>query len=231
MGPLKIYILHGWAFSTEKWSPLINLLNKEGFRVVLPKIPGLTEKTDKIWTLDGYVDWLGEILKEEKNKVTLLGHSNGGRIAIKFAALNPDRLSNLILIDSAGIYHNGVGIRLKRTIFKTLASIGKKTTNSKLLRNILYKIAGEKDYQEADNNLRKTMVNLISEDLKPLLLKIKTKTLLIWGNRDNDTPLRDGKIMRELINNSNLKIIEGAKHSPQFTHPEIVVKLITEQLS
>jgi pimeloyl-ACP methyl ester carboxylesterase len=42
----------------------------------------------------------------------LLGHSNGGRIALAFAEKYPDKVKQLVLIDSAGIYHNEFSIRL-----------------------------------------------------------------------------------------------------------------------
>jgi len=79
-----IVILHGWAFETKKWQTFINLLSKK-HKVKLLKIPGLTQKTNKVYTLEDYVSWLSSQLKDIQDPI-LLGHSNGGRIAIAFCS-------------------------------------------------------------------------------------------------------------------------------------------------
>lgn len=224
----KILILHGWTYSTEKWGPFLNDLKKDGFNAELLKIPGLTEKLDDVWDIDNYVEWLNGKIHEDK--IILVGHSNGGRIILAFAAKYPDKIKKIILIDSAGIYHNEMPIRLKRIIFKTLARIGRKITKSETLRKALYKLSRESDYENAPPVVKKTMNNMINFDITPFLRKIKIPTLIIWGAKDKTTPLSDGKIMHQLISNSKLAIINDAKHSPQFTHPEKVTELIYEYL-
>lgn len=226
----KIFVLPGWTSSTEKWRPFIKLAKAAGFNPVLLDIPGLTKKTDKVWTLDDYREWLREKLDQEKEKTVVVGHSNGGRIAIAFAARYPEKLKYLVLIDSAGIYHNEFPIRLKRFVFCLIAKMSKKITSSEKLRSLLYKAARETDYKNATPQMRKTMINLISVDLTPQLSKITTPTLIIWGELDKSTPLSDGKLMHKLIKNSKLHIIEGAKHSPHYTHTEKVFRTIFSEI-
>jgi len=74
------------------------------------------------------------------------------------------------------------------------------------------------------------MQDLITSDLKPILGQISIPTFIIWGREDKITPLSDGKMMNELIKNSKLEIIEGARHSPQFTHPDILADIIAKIL-
>lgn len=227
VGTIKIIILHGWTYSLEKWKPFIKLL-KEGRTIKLVKIPSLTDKLEAIWNLDNYVNWLNQKIGNEK--VVLIGHSNGGRISLAYAAKYPEKLSHLILIDSAGIYHNELPLRLKRLIFKTIAQIGKKITSSETLRNLLYKLVREGDYKNATPTQRQIMLNLINIDLTKTLTKIKVSTLIIWGGKDKITPLADGELMHKLIDNSNFFVIKDAKHSPQFTHPKEVLKIINEHI-
>jgi pimeloyl-ACP methyl ester carboxylesterase len=227
-GMKKIFILHGWTYSTEKWQPFIKSLNRQGFEVVLLKIPGLTEKIDRVWDLDDYVDWLKKTLKKER-EIILIGHSNGGRIALAYASKKPSNLERLILIDSAGIYHNDLGIKLKRSIFRTAAKIGKKITNSEKLRGVLYNATRETDYKDAPVEVRQTMANLISTDLTNVLKGVEVKTTLIWGRDDSATPLRDGRIMQKLLRNSKIHVLD-ARHSPMFTNTEEVVQIILEDL-
>ncbi|MDO8573836.1 MAG: alpha/beta hydrolase [Candidatus Daviesbacteria bacterium] len=224
----KILILHGWTYSTEKWGPFLNLLKEKGADAELLKIPGLTEKLESVWNINNYVEWLKE--KAGKNRVVLVGHSNGGRIILAFAAKYPNKIKNIVLIDCAGIYHNDLPIRLKRLVFKTLAKAGRKITTSAILRKFLYKLSRESDYEKASPIVKQTMKNLITFDITPNLSKVKIPTLIIWGRQDKTTPLSDGKTMHQLLSNSKLEVIEDAKHSPQFTHPEEVTKIIYEYI-
>ena len=218
----KIYIVHGWLYDTSGWQKFVELLTKAGYTPVLLSVPGLTAPIDRPWTLDDYVVWLKETLKDETEPVILLGHSNGGRISTLFASRYPEKVRALILIGAAGIYHNDLRIRLKRAIFGTLASVGKLLGRVEFLRRILYKLAREHDYEKATPMMRKTMANLITVDLVPTLAAITVPTLLIWGRNDGSTPLSDGYRFKEGIANSQLVIIDGARHSPHVTHPEEV---------
>ena len=225
---MAVIILHGWTTSLDKWNPFLLELHKKGVQAKLLAIPGLTKEIKKPWNLNDYIDWLKK--KIGTKKITLIGHSNGGRIALAFASKHPEKVSSLILIDSAGIYHKEFYIQVKRLLFKGAAKIGKKLIKSDNLRNILYRLAGESDYKNADGVQRQTMVNLISVDLTSILEKINIPTLIIWGKKDSVTPLSDGTLMHKLIKGSKLEVIDNARHSPQFTHPEEVVKKIYANL-
>lgn len=225
-----LYILHGWSYTTETWLPFMELLEKQGQKVVLLKVPGLTDGTNRVWTLDDYVEWLkGELAGEER--VILLGHSNGGRISLAFTAKYPEKVERLILVDSAGIYPRGLVVTTKRAVFKALATVGKKLTSSEKLRSLLYRAAREGDYKQATPEMRQTMANLISVDLRPVLPQISVPTLIIWGAQDKSTPLTDGQLMHARIPHSELYVIPQARHSPQITHPVEVVERIQQTLA
>lgn len=226
----KVIILHGWTYSLEKWQPFLDILRKKEIDPVMLKVPGLTSENDKTWDIGDYVDWLKKIVSKEKEKVVLIGHSNGGRIIANFAIKYPEKVSKLILIDSAGIYHNELPLALKRVIFKTLAKFGQALKDSSILKNIFYKIAGETDYKNANQNMKQTMINLLNSDKSLKFENIKSPTLIFWGSEDKITPVSDGRILNLLIKNSKLEIIENARHSPQFTNPTKVAEIIYEYI-
>ncbi len=227
----RIIILHGWTKNLDKWNDFLKNLDKAKIDYEFPKIPGLTGSLNEVWNLDNYVNWLREIVDRQKSKVILIGHSNGGRIALAFTCFFPQKVEKLILIDSSGIFRNELPLKIKRILFKAIAKIGKKITSSNLMKNALYKFARESDYRDLDENTRQTMINLISTDLKSILPEIKIPTLIIWGRHDKVTPLSDGKLMHKLINNSKLRIIEDARHSPMFTHVQEVANTIINDLT
>ena len=244
----KIFILHGWTYSTEKWNRFVKLLKQKGIEVEMLNVPGLTERIDKAWNIEDYVEWLKQKIENQKvnnlttsnvadaikqfnNKVILIGHSNGGRIALNFAIKHPEKLEKLILIDSAGIYRNNLVIRFKRMLIKSISKVGKKFSSSQKLKNILYKIVGESDYKNANPIMKQTMLNLINSDKSLSLNKVTVPTLIIWGENDQTTPLSDGKLMNKLIKNSKLNIVDNAKHSPMFTHTSDVAEIIIKNLN
>jgi pimeloyl-ACP methyl ester carboxylesterase len=226
----KVIVLHGWTKTTDKWDPFLGELEKKEIKVIFPKIPGLTEKLGKVWELSDYVKWLNNIVDKEKDKVILAGHSNGGRIALAFANAYPEKVEKLILIDSAGIYHNELPHRIKVFIFKTIAKIGKKITSSKALEDLLYKLAREGDYKKSDPIVKQTMINLLNSNKDLNISQISAPTLIIWGKEDKITPLSDGITINSLIKNSRLEIVSEAKHSPMYTHAKQVAKIIYEYI-
>lgn len=231
-----IYILHGWTYTTEKWKPFIKLLEEKGMKVVLLKIPGLTAPLDTPWTLNDYVNWLKEILDGEKERIVLLGHSNGGRIASAYAARYSAKIARLILIDSAGIANNSLFMRLKRLFFKSLALIGRQFTSSEIARKLLYRLAGEYDYHKANTITKAAMLNFIASDMTTTAMthyfsKIGVATLIIWGEKDHITPLSDGKKIHCLIRHSQLVIVAAAGHSPQYTHEHETTRIICQFLT
>jgi len=230
--PIKsgsIYILHGWSYSAEKWTPFVKELESKGFEINLLKVPGLTEEINKPWTIDNYVNWLFKKLEKEKDAV-LIGHSNGGRIAMAFSIKYPGKVSKLVLIDSAGIYHDELYIKLKRKIFGVVAKTGRKLARVGIARDFLYLLTGERDYKEASDNMKKTMINLLlwEKDFKPE--EVKTPTIIIWGKNDGITPVLDAKVLNQKIINSKLYIVNNARHSPQFTHPKEVIDIILKNI-
>ena len=226
----KVFIVHGWTYSLEKWGVFTKVMARLGFSCVTLAVPGLTLGSNRVWSLDDYVGWLKEELDKESGKAIVVGHSNGGRIALAFAAKYPEKIAYLVLIDSAGIFHHEFPTRVKRFIFGVAAKIGKKVTGSESARRLLYRLAGESDYRNATIQMRQTMANLISVDLSLELGKITSPVLIIWGELDKITPISDGLLMHKLIKGSKLYRVKGARHSPYFTHTDEVCGEIVKEI-
>lgn len=187
-------------------------------------IPGLDSPLHQTWTIDDYVSWLAATLPNKP--VWLLGHSFGGQLSMRFASLHTKRVRGLILIDSAGIRDESFKMNLKRGLFGSLAKIGQGLKWSNALRGVFYRLIRERDYLEAPPELRATMSNVLLYDVLPDLSKIECSVGIIWGKADRVTPLWMGKQINHNLPNSQLTIIDAARHSPQFTHPEKVAELV-----
>lgn len=222
---MRVIILHGWAYQTDRWQPLLRALKAKGIKAEFPNIPVLTGKADKPWSLNDYMAWLKQMVGDDK--VILIGHSNGGRLVLNFASRCPDSVERLILIDSAGVPRTELSSRIKRSVFWLLAKLGKPLANVKPLRRLLYKLARAQDYLEADPIARATMSNLLKSDYSLDLSAIATPANIIWGANDVTTPLKDAYTLAKRLPNAEAPVvIDGGRHSPQFTHTDQVADCI-----
>ena len=71
---------------------------------------------------------------------------------------------------------------------------------------------GSRDYNALDEEMRKTFVKVISLDLSDRYARIKQPTLLIWGDRDTETPMWMGQRMEKDIPDAGLVVLEGGTH-------------------
>ncbi len=234
-----LIILHGWQSSKEKWQKTKELLENQSLKVVVPDLPGfkLENQLDKPWNLNDYVEWLNNILESSNNfpkSLFLLGHSFGGRIAIKFAAKYPEKLKGLILVSAAGIKKEKTfrdKVLLKTIKLARKLGVQEQASQTKglwqITRKIFYRyVLRQTDYFKANPVQKEIMKNALEEDLKPLLGNITTPTLIVWGAKDKMTLPKDAYLMKEKIKNSHLEIMDDIGHTPHLECPEILAQKI-----
>ena len=203
----KLYIIHGWTYKPEPWEEVIKELKTLGVDAELLRVPGLGTASTDVYTIEDYAKWAA---KKIPKGALALGHSNGGRILLNMLnEQGSDYLRGLILLDSAGIYEESMKRDLMRKLSKALQPLKK----SKLMRKVVYKVAGAHDYNDAPENMKKTLSNMLESDKILDIAKVETPTEIIWGSDDTITPLRQGKKMHELLKHSKLTIKEGWRHS------------------
>ncbi|MFC2702399.1 MAG: alpha/beta fold hydrolase [Candidatus Nanosyncoccus sp.] len=216
-----LYIIHGWTYTVEPWNRTIKILNdKYQIKVEMLHVPGLTDPSKKVWTIDEYVKWADSLLPED---AIVLGHSNGGRILLNLLSRQPDRVSHLILLDAAGIYEPSK----KRDILRKLSQILAPLRRVKILRKIIHKMIGAGDYDKAPENMKKTLTNMLDSDRNLDISKVKVKTDILWGEMDKITPPRQAKKMHQLIKKSRLKLFPNWTHAPYIVDPEGLAKAIS----
>lgn len=218
-----LYIIHGWTYTVEPWKKTLEILKDNGFKVKMLHVPGLTEESKKVFTINDYVKWADEQIP---NGAIALGHSNGGRILLNLLSKNPEKLSHLILLDAAGIYEKSK----KRDIKRIIAKIGKPLKKIPLMRKIFHKIIGASDYDRAPENMKKTLTNMLESDKNLNISNIKTKTSILWGEADTVTPPRQAKKLHEKLENSTLKFHKNWTHAPYICDPKGLAKDIEKIL-
>ncbi len=233
----SLLILHGWGGSSNSWIEVQEILANEGFKVIIPDLPGFGKTTSPpvAWSVEDYSNFILNFIKKiGLERVTLMGHSFGGRISIKFTTLCPERVKKLILCASAGLKHN---LSFKQKIIYNLARFGNFLFSKRPLRrykdvfsNFFYFLVRRRDYHKLKRVMKSSFQKIVIEDLKATLPKIKAKTLLIWGEKDKSVPLEDGYIMKEEIPQSVLEIIPKAGHTLNLEEPEKLAEVILKFL-
>lgn len=217
---VDLYIIHGWTYTVEPWRKTLELLKENGIRVKMLHVPGLTEESNKIFTIDDYVKWASS---EIPDGAIALGHSNGGRILLNLCAKKPNKLKSLILLDSAGVYEPS----FKKKVIETVAKIGKPLRKVKFIDKVFHRLTGSTDYSKAPENMKKTLANMLESDKNLDLSKITTKTYILWGNKDNVTPPRQAVKMDAVLPNSELKFYANWTHAPYISSPEELARVLT----
>jgi len=227
MKKIPILILHGWQVPVARYFSLKELFQKAGFQVLVPQLPGFAfkETIKKAYQLDDYLDFVVDFLKKKKiDNIFLIGHSFGGRIAIKFAILHPEKIRALILTGVPAIREK----KFKRQMFFVAAKIGKIffaippfSFLQPVTRKLLYFLSDEWDYYQTKGKMRETFQKIINENLESLLTKIKAPTLLIWGEKDRIVPLSVAQEMVKRISGAKLTIIANASHKLPYEKPKI----------
>ena len=226
-GEKTAVILQGWGTDLGVYDSVAAAI-PDGYRVVQFDFPGFggSDEPREAWDVDGFADFFCKFMQAmEIRSALLIGHSYGGRVIIKLAARRslPFEITNIILIDSAGILPKRTAAQ-KRKIrrYKVL----KKILNLKVIYALFPELIddwrsrqGSADYRNATPMMRQCMVKAINEDLTALLPEIREEVLLIWGDKDTATPIGDAHIMEEKIPNCGLAVIPGTGHFSFLERP------------
>jgi pimeloyl-ACP methyl ester carboxylesterase len=221
-----LLILHGWGSNSERWLEVAEPLSKK-FKVIIPDIPGFgkSEVLQEPWNLNKYVSWADEFVRQLKlGDFYLLGHSFGGALASKISIKHAQEIKKLFLVSAACIRRKtnkkGISARIAKVV-KIFSFLPFYT----FFRKAVYKfIIRRSDYVYVEGIMKQTYLNVISDDLSFHLPFIKVPTVIIWGDKDEMTPIEDARLINEKIRNSKLVVITGAGHDLNRKQPEIVAQ-------
>lgn len=197
--------------------------------------------------VDGLREWIGA------DKIIMAGGSYGGFIAMEYAIAHPDRVSALVLRDTAADSSNQ-----ELALRNALASARVKVDRAKLdrimsgtvrdnddLRDCWAEILPLYDHELDWDKIRARVeatpyryethnfafaVNQPRYDIKPLLSKITCPTLVTVGRHDWITPVSCSETIASLIPNARLVVFEKSGHSPQLEEPEEFQRVVREFL-
>lgn len=218
-----VLILHGWGANIATVMPLVRMLEKN-FRVWAIDFPGFGKSgtPPEDWDVYSYAEITRAFIERVHiQKPVLIGHSFGGRISIILSAKKMTDINKIILVDSAGVLpKRGLEYYIKVYSYKSMKLIAKAVGKiSKELEDKLKTRFGSADYKSASPVMRGIFVRVVNEDLTYLMPSVAQPTLLLWGEKDNATPLSDAKIMEKRMPDAGLAVIQNAGHYSYLDNP------------
>jgi pimeloyl-ACP methyl ester carboxylesterase len=250
-----ILCLHGLGANIYSWRHFVTPLS-QNHRLILVDLKGcgkspkpldshysIEEKADDIYNL---------ILEENLTNLTLVGNSLGGGIALlvalRLGRQRPNRLSKLILIDSAGdkatlpphlgLLRSALGTPIiclapsklaARVTLRMCYYDRKKITTEQV--NAYAAPLANRGGRHALLYTARQCIPANTDELIAQLSAITVPTLILWGREDKVIPLKVGELLHQLIPNSTLEIIEHCGHIPQEEKPDETIALISKFLT
>lgn len=234
-----LVILHGWGSSSRVMAPIASHLS-ELRTTCLIDLPGHGHSPEPpvAWSIDDYAKMTAAFIEElGSDRVDLLVHSFGGRIALKLLAgyEAAKRIDKVLITGGAGMkprrglsyyYRKGLATTLKLP-FKLLPPRLRSRGLNRLRQTRVWRSLGSSDYQNLSDVMRGTFVKAVTDHLDPLLPKIDHEILLIWGENDEATPLYQAERMERGLKNSALVVVEGAGHYAFLDKPKRFAAIAT----
>jgi pimeloyl-ACP methyl ester carboxylesterase len=216
-----VLLLHGWGVGVSSQSLAgIQEALAATHRAVALDLPGFgwSERPAAVWGTAEYARHVAGFMDGQGiPRAAVLGHSFGGRVAIRLAAEHAARVSRLVLVASAGIrpprsarYYVRVGL------FKGVRALFGHRVWGRLGPRVITRLTerfGSRDYRAA-GAMRPILVKVVNEDLAPMLPAIQAPTLILWGDRDEEVPRVAMERMTQGIPGARLVVFPGAGHFP-----------------
>jgi pimeloyl-ACP methyl ester carboxylesterase len=241
----SILLVHGFGADKDNWNLFSRHLTKT-YHVIAPDLPGFGESS-KIWsdqyTIAAQVERVHEFAKEiGLKKFHLVGNSMGGLIAGVYAAMYPDEMITLVLLDPAGVAGREPN-EFSRELEKGNNPLIVKSVSEydKLLDFTFFKPpfmpATLKSYfadiavQRKDFYKKVFIEATPGNQLEAVMARIRAKTLILWGDNDRVLSVSSAQVLQKGIKHSKVIVLKDCGHMPMLEKAEETARHYLEFIS
>jgi len=258
-----VVLLHGIAGSSATWEPVLAGLAARGCLVLAPDLLGHGEsaKPRGDYSLGAYASGVRDLLQAlGHDRVTIVGHSLGGGIAMQFAYQFPERVARLVLVGSGGLgrevtpFLRAVALPTAewvlpllahRRVVRALAGAGHRLKRLPLLGTVLkradvievargFASLAEQDSRSAFVHTARSVIDLGGQRVDArdrLYLAAAIPLLLVWGGRDPIIPVAHGIEAHDRVAGSRLEVFARSGHFPHVDEPARFVQVLADFLA
>jgi pimeloyl-ACP methyl ester carboxylesterase len=253
-GP-ALLLLHGLGCDHTTWAPVLSSLARR-YTVIAPDLlgHGSSAKPRADYSVGGYANGMRDLLTVLGiDRVTVMGHSFGGGVAMQFAYQFPERTERLVLVAPGGLgpevtpairaitlpgFHQAMGLvtlpgvrQLTKTALRILAASG--LSQARDLDEVAEIVDSFKD-PRARAAIRHVVSAVV--DWRGQVVTMADRAYLtqampmcvVWGTDDAVIPVSHAGIAAELAPDATVEVIANAGHFPHKDHPQRFVKVVND---
>ncbi len=224
-------LLHGWGSSAELMRPIGRAL-ADAFRIANVDLPGhgRSPTPPVAMGIPEHADLIHDLIRSQfRTGVCIIGHSNGGRIAMYMASHDSMKsaVKRLVLIGPSGItpertakyYIRKHLARALKAPFEILPGRFREAGLDWLRHTLLWNLLGSSDYRRLTGVMRDTFVKTVSTHLDDKVGQIEVPTLIFWGDEDQEIGRDQVETLESLIPDAGLVVLPGAGHYAYLDDP------------
>ena len=257
-GP-ALLLIHGIGDSSRTFRHLVARLARR-YTVVAPDLlgHGHSDKPRADYSVAGYANAMRDLISVlDIDRVTVVGHSLGGGVAMQFAYQYPDRCDRLVLVSSGGVSREvhpllrlasapladltlpllefeptRVAVRAAFRVLKRFdADIGRDADD---LLAVLFGALSDMTARQAFARTLRAVVDVRGQVVTMLDRCYLTRgmpTMLVWGRRDAVVPYEHALLAHAAMPGSRLETFPDAGHFPHHADPARFLAVLEDFLS
>jgi pimeloyl-ACP methyl ester carboxylesterase len=251
-GP-ALLLLHGLGCDHTTWEPVIESLSRR-YTVIAPDLlgHGQSDKPRADYTLGGYANGMRDLITVLGiDKVTVIGHSFGGGVAMQFAYQFPERTERLMLVASGGLgpevspairaistpgFHQVMGMLTLPGVRQAgVAGLHLLARSPLKLTRDLDEVAGIYDTfkdpaaRHAIRHVVRAVVDWHGQIVTMADRAYLTEAMpmsVVWGRDDRVIPVRHANTAARLAPGARVEVIPDAGHFPHKDHPVRFARIV-----
>lgn len=240
---IPVLFLHGFPHNRALWSPQLGALATPA-RTVCMDLRGFGE-TDagSPGGVDGYADDAAALLTSLGiDRAVIVGLSMGGYASFAFWRRYPERVRALVLCDTRATADNESARGARREMQALVLEQGSTAVANQMIAGMVGRTTRAK-HPELVDELHRMMSRAPADgvvgaldalmtraDSTPTLASINVPTLIIVGDEDVLTPVKDARAMHLAIPGSRMEVIAGAGHVSNMERPATFNHILSEFL-
>jgi pimeloyl-ACP methyl ester carboxylesterase len=241
---IPLVLVHGFPHNRGLWAPQVNALVDRA-RCLAPDLRGLGESMASApYSMDQYADDLAALMDVAKaERAVIAGLSMGGYVAFAFWRRHRDRVRALVLADTKAGADSPEGKEKRKHMIFMARERGSEAVADAMIAGMVGKSTREKspeivDFMHAmmvsapvDGVVGALQAMMDRPDSTPTLATIDVPVLIVVGDEDALTPVKESEAMHAAITGSRLEVLTGAGHVSNVERPAAFNHVLSEFLS